>query len=143
MPVLVRTGAELVLFALFQLVAWLSAFATPGDANIGLGLLSFAATALLSGIWGFVDGRRHRLPPVLVRWLVVALLTTVGTLVMLAELGDSPEPFAVRIGSYLDLAPSTAGLVLIPAIVGAVVGFAMGSGRRPAGRRRGGDQPPS
>lgn len=142
-PVLVRTGALLALFALFQLIAWLSAFATPGDANIGLGLLTFAATALLSGIWGFNDGRRNRLWPVLVRWLVVALLTTAGTLVMLAALGDSPEPFAVRIANFLDIAPLIAGLVLIPAIGGAAVGFAVGAGSRPADARGAGDQPPS
>ncbi len=64
--------------------AWLAFWAAnlghdeDGGANIGAGLLAFAAVVLVSLVWSFVDGRRSgRAGSILGRWAVVGVVVGV------------------------------------------------------------------
>jgi hypothetical protein len=89
---------------------------TPGDADIGKGLLAFLLVIGASLVWAFVDGLRNR-PRV---WAVVWVLTAVGVGVAWALgsrlVGDNREPVDLEIFGF------TTQLVLWPALFAA--GFA-------------------
>ena len=102
-----------------------------GGANIGAGLIAFGAVVVISFGWAYVDGRRRGASPTVVTWAFVAaafgLLWLLG--LALVEADDS-----LGLGERLLLdSPMvifTAGLVFLPAGVGAALG---GTAHRPVG----------
>ena len=100
------------------------------DANIGAGLIAFGGMALLSLGWAFADGRRRGAPPTVVTWAAVAI--AVGVLWLLAMTVLDPDDgisLVQRLRLGASTAVFTAGLVLVPAGVGAAIG---GGTRHPA-----------
>ena len=99
------------------------------DANIGAGLIAFAGLVLVSLGWAFADGRRRGAAPTVVIWAAVA--TAFGVLWLLAMTVLDPDD-GIGLVQRLRLDASTAvfaaGLVLVPAGVGAAIG---GSTHRP------------
>ena len=98
------------------------------DANIGMGLIAFGVVALVSFGWAVVDGRSRGAAPTLVVWAVVAVALGVLWLLGLALVGtDDSIAVLERLRRDAFLAVFTAGLVLLPAALGAGLG---GSARR-------------
>ena len=58
---------------------------TPGDADIGKGLIAFLLIAIVCGVWGLVDGLRHS--PVL--WALPWVLTGMALAAVLHESSDA------------------------------------------------------
>lgn len=125
------TTAIAVVVRLVVLLAALAAYyaATPylfpgsTDANIGAGLIAFGAVVLVSFGWAVVDGRRHGAAPSTLVWAIVAaafgLLWLLG--LALVEVDDSMS-LADRLRLDAFLAVFTAGLVFVPAGLGAALG---------------------
>ena len=110
---LVLTGLTALL-----IVLWLSSEETASD-PLGLGLLVFAVYFVVSGVWGIVDGARHRFGPALLVWLLVGL--TIGALI--------PFINVVEMGTTSDLGADLAAsvpfftvLILVPAAIGLGIG---------------------
>lgn len=124
--VLVRA---VVLVTAIPLSGWAFAAATGGaDANIGAGLFAFTVAVVISGVWGFLDGRRsHASGPIFVRWVVVAVLVVLGLLV-LSVLRDGTE--GTPVAESVSLALFFLGLVAVPALVGVALGAALRPGPR-------------
>ena len=100
------------------------------DANIGAGLIAFAGLVLVSLGWAFADGRRRGAAPTAVIWVAVA--TAFGVLWLLAMTVLDPDDgigLVQRLRLDASTAVFTAGLVLVPAGVGAAIG---GGTRHPA-----------
>jgi hypothetical protein len=96
---------------------------TPGDADIGKGLLAFLLVIVVSMIWAFVDGLRH--PPLvwLAVWAVTAFGVGLGWEHAAALVDDSRENVELGVDLFF------AQLVLWPALGAA--GFAwLIAGRR-------------
>lgn len=101
-----------------------------GGANIGAGLIAFGALALISFGWAFVDGAARGVAPAAIIWAIVAAALSIGWLVVRAVIeADASMSASDLIRHDLGGVPFTRGLVLVPAVVGAVVGGAL----RPAG----------
>ena len=106
---------------------------TQGDAHIGAGLAVFAVLALGGFIWALVDGRDRRgnradrvgLGALLVRWVLASVLT-VAIVVAALVARHGMERFDMDASSAVLLAL----LVLGPAVVGALIGYAA-RGSRP------------
>lgn len=95
----------------------------PGDANIGAGLIAFGIVILVTVAWSFVDGRRAGLAPTVTRWAIVAVVFSLGWVVLLAVAdGDTSLGSREAVGAALALIPFTIGLVLVPSLVGAAIG---------------------
>ena len=92
------------------------------DANIGAGLIAFAGLVLVSLGWAFADGRRRGAAPTVVIWAAVA--TAFGVLWLLAMTVLDPDDISLVERLRLDASTAvfTAGLVLVPAGVGAAIG---------------------
>ena len=95
------------------------------DPNIGAGLLAFVLIVVVSGVWGFLDGRRLPFGRVVRVWVVA------GAAVGLVQVGlvawnDGEWDGSVIAADVLVLFPFMVGLVLVPAVIGAAFG-----GRRP------------
>lgn len=103
-------------------------FPDAGDANIGAGLIAFGAVVLVSFGWAVIDGRGRGAASAMVTWAVVAAAFGLLWLLALAVL-ESDDSMSVAEHLRLDasLAVFTAGLVLVPAGLGAALG---GSGHR-------------
>ena len=98
-------------------------FPDSADANIGAGLIAFGAVVLVSFGWALVDGRRWGASPTAVTWAVVAAVFGVLWLIGLAVLeADDSMSIAERLRVDAGLAVFTAGLVLVPAGLGAALG---------------------
>jgi hypothetical protein len=95
---------------------------TPGDADIGKGLLAFFLVVAVSVVWAFVDGLRN--PPTVwaVVWVVTAVGVGVGWQLGSRLVGDNTEPVDLEVTSF------AAQLVLWPALFAA--GFAWLIARR-------------
>ena len=95
----------------------------PRDANIGAGLIAFGVVIVVTVAWSFVDGRRAGLAPTAIRWASVAVVLSLGWVVLLA-VGDGDTSLGSReaVGAALALIPFTVGLVLVPSLVGAAIG---------------------
>lgn len=105
---------------------WFSAWAvgalTGGqDANIGAGLASMAVTAGASGLWAFLDGRRHGLNRALLIWLLAALLIAVAWPLVIAAMDGELDPDVV-LSDLAFVAPFFAAMVGFPAAIGAFIG---------------------
>lgn len=117
----IRLLAVIAVAAAAQAVAWLNLLGD--DSGLGVGLLSFAATALLCGVWSLVDGTRHGLAGVVISWAIVAVLgglaSTAATVVagMLAGSGSLGD-FVLMV----DTIPFLVGLIAFPASLGALIG---------------------
>ena len=103
-------------------------FPDSAGANIGAGLIAFGAVVLVSFGWAVVDGRRRGAASTAVTWAVVAAVFGLTWLLGLAVLdSDDSMSVAQRLRVDASLAVFVAGLVLVPAGVGAALG---GSGHR-------------
>jgi hypothetical protein len=101
------------------------------DADIGAGLIYFALLLAVSATWGLWDGfHAETLPPVFVRWVVVAVV--VGLVFPLRIWTEEGRDFEVLWSDLAFLTPFIAGLVLVPAGVGIAIGQALNSRRRPS-----------
>jgi hypothetical protein len=124
--VLVRLAVLAVALAIY--IAWVAASADPdgaGGADIGAGLIAFAGIIVVSGVWALVDGRRQDAQTALVWWTVVAVLLAIGWWVAGAAVQrDGSMSFADMLAADSGQVPFTAGLVLVPAAVGALIGQA-------------------
>lgn len=99
------------------------------DANIGAGLLYFGLLVVVSALWGLWDGHHSEaLPPVFVRWTVVAIAT--GLVFPIRIWSVEGLDFDVLWSDLAILTPFVAGLVLVPAAVGIAVGYVLGSPRK-------------
>ena len=98
-------------------------------ANIGAGLIAFGVVVLVSFGWGFVDGRQRGASPTVVTWAVVASAFGLAWLLGLALVeADDSMSLAERLMLDSPIAVFTAGLVLVPAGLGAALG---GTAHRP------------
>jgi hypothetical protein len=97
------------------------------DANIGAGLAYFGLLLLASGIWGLWDGSHaSTLPPVFVRWTVIAI--AVGVSIPVRIWFEEGRDADVLFSDLTQLTPFMAALVLAPAAVGIALGYATDSG---------------
>ena len=127
MKLLVRLVAILGGGLLYSFV--MTTFFPTEDADIGAGLIYFGLLIAVSGLWGMWDGSRaKRLPPVFVRWAVVAL--AVGLSAPIQIWVKEGQDFGVLRSDRTLLTPFIAGLVLAPAAVGIGIGYAALGGRR-------------
>ena len=93
------------------------------DANIGAGLIAFAGLVLVSLGWAFANARARGAAPTLVTWAAVAI--AFGVLWLLAMTVLDPDDgigLVERLRLDASTAVFTAGLVLVPAGVGAAIG---------------------
>jgi hypothetical protein len=103
-----------------------------GGANIGAGLIAFGAVVLVSLGWAYVDGRRRGAAATVATWAIVAVAFGLAWLLGLALVeADDGMSLAERLRVDAFLAVWTAGLVFLPAGVGAAMG---GTAHRPASR---------
>lgn len=113
--VLVRA---VVIVVAMQLTGWLVVCLAPGpDANIGAGLLAFAAGALIAFLWALRDTRTVPTGPVLLRWLLTGALAALG----FWAVGAVREPDAA-LSDLATVAPFIAAVVLVPALAGVALG---------------------
>lgn len=129
MAVLVRAVVVAVIFSVV-LFSRRTDYASP---DIGGGLLMLAALTVVPAAWACWDGfRAAAFAPLLVRWLLVGL--GVGVAVAVVELtvgwGGGNEPGDLA-RALRQLVFAGAG-VAISASIGAILGYAMGAGRRQA-----------
>ncbi len=124
---------RLLLAAIVRLVALgagLAAYAAlpalfPGstDANIGAGLLAFGGIVVVSLGWAFADARRRGASSTVATWAIVAVAFGVLWLVGLATLeADDSMTLVDRLRLDASLVVFAAGLVLLPAALGAALG---------------------
>lgn len=102
-----------------------------GDANIGAGLLAFAAVVVLSGAWSLRDGYRHGFGWTLRTWALAAILPAVGLWLGLAITeADAGTSVTDLLRADVALVPMLYAFV----ITGAVVGAGLGEAVRPLPR---------
>lgn len=113
---LVRAGALALVIVAYDAVYDRLLPSTPGDADIGKGLLAFLLIALVCLVWGAVDGAF--LPPVVwvSVWLLVAVVVGVGWEVVPGTGGSGGDVDPVALAF-------TAQLVAVPGLVGAGFGW--------------------
>lgn len=98
-------------------------FADSPDANIGAGLIAFAGLVLVSLGWAFADARGRGVAPTVATWAAVAIAFGVLWLLALTVLDpDDGISLVERLRLDASTAVLTAGLVLVPAGVGAAIG---------------------
>jgi hypothetical protein len=94
-----------------------------GGANIGAGLIAFGVVVLVSFGWAYVDGRRRGAASTTATWAIVAVAFGLLWLLGLAVVeADDSMSIAERLRLDAFLAVFTAGLVFLPAGVGAAIG---------------------
>jgi hypothetical protein len=103
---------------------------TPGDADIGKGLLAFLLLIAASLVWGFVDGLRNRPLVWAVVWVVTALVVGVGWELALMLFDDTRESGDFQLVGFITQ------LVLWPGLLAAGFGWLISW-------RRSGSIPPS
>jgi hypothetical protein len=121
---LLRGGALAVLLVGYDAVYDQLVTPTPGDADIGKGLLAFLVVAAVSLAWGLVDGLRTDPVVWAVAWVLAGLGVALGWELLVTD-GSLAD---VEVGSLVFLAQ----LVLVPALVGAGIGWASGGRHRRA-----------
>ena len=100
-----------------------------GGANIGAGLIAFGVVVLVSFGWAYVDGRRRGAAAAVATWAIVAVAFGLLWLLGLAVVeADDSMSIVERLRLDAFLAVFTAGLVFLPAGVGAAIG---GTAHRP------------
>ncbi len=94
-----------------------------GGANIGAGLIAFGVVAAVSFGWAYLDGRRRGAVATMATWAIVAVAFGLLWLLGLAVVeADDSMSIAERLRLDAFLAVFTAGLVLVPAGLGAALG---------------------
>jgi len=93
---------------------------TPGDADIGKGLLAFFLIMCASGAWGIVDGLRHAPYVWAVVWVVTGLLVSFGWDLSVSDGSRSLSDLEPALDLFL------VQLVAAPAAVGAGLGWLVG-----------------
>ena len=108
-----------------------------GGANIGAGLAVFAVLAITGFIWALVDGldrgaagrERVGLGALLLRWVLVSVIAV--AVVAAAQVVRSGTDYLSDVGAstmvFLVL------LVLVPSVLGALIGYAVRGRTRPGG----------
>lgn len=98
-------------------------FPDAADANIGAGLIAFGVVVLVSFGWAFADGRRRGTAPTVVVWAVVAIGFGALWLLGIATIAtDASMTLGERLRLDAFFVVFTAGLVFVPAAVGAALG---------------------
>ncbi|WP_312718225.1 hypothetical protein [Mobilicoccus sp.] len=115
----------LVTGAIAWVVGWSLTLFDSGEvvgANIGAGLVAFAAVAVVSLVWSCLDARHGwGVGRVVLTWLVVGLaLGLVGAFQAQGSVGPF-DPHVLR-SDLVGLSVFGVGLTTVPALVGAVVG---------------------
>lgn len=129
LDIAIRTGGLLGFHLLVLLLMWLLARDSTGGANIGAGLLAFALIIVISGLWGFYDGRRRGFGRLALIWVPTAVLTAVGmSLLFQSSLHIDVDVFLSDLrdsGGFLIL------VVLLPAVLSGGLGALMRPGTSP------------
>ena len=93
-------------------------------ANIGAGLLMFGVVMVVSLIWTAIDGRRSgEFGRTAVVWLAVAVIVAILN-ALLAQSSGPGIDLQVLFSDFSGLSLFVAGLVVVPALIGAAVGSA-------------------
>lgn len=130
MRILIRTTVIAIIWLLC--VLGLSQVGDPdGGANIGLGLLLFALLVVVGGAWGAADGARQAYSTVAVTWVVVAVL--IGVLVPVVTFLRQSASWRVLISDLAQVAPFITVLIAASALLGALLGRAIGGSSRQTG----------
>ncbi len=119
-----RGGAVALLLVAYDVVYDRLVTPTQGDADIGKGLLAFLMIAGVCFMWGLLDGLRLRPLVWAVAWVVAGAALGLGWELVIAE-GSLAD---VEVGGIV----FTAQLVLVPAIFGAGLAWALGGRGREA-----------
>lgn len=88
-------------------------------ADIGVGLIWFAVLVVGSAAWGCRDARRRPVGPVVLTWLVVAVVVGVAMPFVGAARGAGFDWAVVR-SDLLRVSPFIAGLIAVPATLAAL-----------------------
>lgn len=104
------------------------------DANIGAGLFTFAAIAVLSTVGGVYDGIRLGFLRVAVTWVSTAVLTAM----LMIALFDPFEPFDFEffLSDLSETGLFLAAIVAIPALMGGGVGAVLRQDNNPVPSER-------
>jgi uncharacterized membrane protein len=95
--------------------------ATPGDADLGEGLLLFLLMIGVALLWGAWDGFRRGFGLAAAVWVATGVLTGAALAIVLG-LGDPANTLQTVVADLADTAPFLAGLVLVPALIMAAIG---------------------
>ena len=124
LAVLVRLAALGIALAVYATLV-VPSMSDAGDADIGAGLIAFAALALAGFGGALLDARRRGARTALGWWLVVAAGLAVGWWVALAVPQDGSASFGELLAQDAGLLPFTFALVAVPATLGAALGRAL------------------
>ncbi|WP_210648682.1 hypothetical protein [Nocardioides sp. SYSU D00065] len=122
--VLVRLAALGIALAAYTTLV-VPSMSDAGDADIGAGLVAFAALALAGFGGALLDARRHGARTALAWWLAVAAGLAVGWWGALAMPQDASASFGELLARDAGLLPFTFALLAIPAALGAALGRAL------------------
>lgn len=116
--VLIRLAAVAVMAALFQV--WLRSDEA-GQATLGLSQVYYAVVIIVALAWGWRDGRLFGLRTVLGVWVISGML---GGLVAALGIvfGEVAGRDSFDLGVQADLIPFFAGMILLPALIGSLLG---------------------
>ena len=117
LQVILRTGAITLGLVAYDVLYDQAVTPTPGDADIGKGLLAFLLVVLVSMAWGLVDGLRNRPLVWSVVWVVTAVGVGFGWDPVAGLFDDSREDLETGADLFV------AQLVLVPGVLGAGVGW--------------------
>jgi hypothetical protein len=92
--------------------------ATPGDADIGEGLLAFLLMMVAALLWAAWDGYRRDFGPAAATWIATGALTG-GVLAVGIGFGEEGSSLSLMLADLVDNGPFLAGLVVVPALIGA------------------------
>lgn len=104
---------------------------TPGDADIGEGLLAFLLMILVALLWAGADGYRRGFGTAATIWVVTGVLTGVSMAIILG-LRDPGSSLEQVLTGLADSAPFLIGLVVAPALVAAAVIAGLRSASQPS-----------
>ncbi len=131
LDIAIRTGGLLGFHLVVLLLMWLFARDSTGGANIGAGLLAFALIIVISGLWGFYDGRRRGFGRLALIWVPTAVLTAVGMSMLFQP--SLPIDVDVFLSDLRDSGGFLILVVLLPAVLSGGLGALMRPGtERPA-----------
>lgn len=118
LAVVVRAAAFVAGEWAFTRVYEASVPATPGDADIGEGLLAFALIVLAALAWGVWDGYRRGFGRTALVWIASGALTG-GVLAVTIGFGEQGNSLRLMLADLVDSGPFLAGLVVFPAVIAA------------------------
>lgn len=127
-PVLIATFVRTAVLVGVNVTAQVLTALSEADLGIGAGIALFAVTMAISVAWGTIDGIRRPFVVAAVPWLPTAVLAAFLSIVCVsvAETISFGEPLGsalTNLGLYVDLLPFLFGLVLVPAVLGVLLGL--------------------